>query len=372
MYRLAALRSAGKTEPFLAVVAQAARSLPEEAACRLVNQTARDLMRDAASALLRDTLAAAAATAQPGSAMDRTVRVLTLDGWIAERQWAQLEAGLIKESADLPDGDFGGVLQRGVSALLKDGRFEETDRVCVALLEKLGPDAPSRNRAATLWLRSAAEHKDLAALVSRLGALREKDFPPDFVFRHASNRFHAFLETPAPAVIQNLLKLLETLLPALDKEEDRQDLHAMMLDGAFLCGNYDLAMKAVDGGLRDRDADWHAMARTKILAHQALAKDDKRAAVGHFREFVAHVEKWTRDESDPTTGKTFTKEEALGLNWKRIGDLLAEIGDKDEARRAHVDARRHYEQAAEKMKNDAPEASRLKAEAEKIATATPS
>jgi hypothetical protein len=65
------------------------------------------------------------------------------------------------------------------------------------------------------------------------------------------------------------------------------------------------------------------------------------------------------------TGNRITKEEILGLNAKRIGDILASMGQDEDARAMYKSARESYQAALERT-SPGPEYDRIQAELGKI------
>ena len=77
-------------------------------------------------------------------------------------------------------------------------------------------------------------------------------------------------------------------------------------------------------------------------------------------EFMGYIAKEEGDQIDPVKGTRVTKEMILGLNAKRIGDILAGAGDKSGAAGAYQEARDYYATALKGFGENTPEAARIK------------
>jgi hypothetical protein len=139
-----------------------------------------------------------------------------------------------------------------------------------------------------------------------------------------------------------------------------------MLDGAFVLEDYDRTLRLLEEGIPDREPEWHEMAITKVKAHKALQEGRPLDAVRHFREFMKFVEQREEPERDPSTGILHTREMSLGRNAKRIGDILREAGQDEEARRAYEEAEQYYAAALEEVEPDSREADLIRTEKAQI------
>ena len=83
----------------------------------------------------------------------------------------------------------------------------------------------------------------------------------------------------------------------------------------------------------------------KIHAHIEMQKGNSREAVRYLREFMGYIAKQDRMEIDPVNNCRVSNEMILGLNAKRIGDLLVKAGDPTGAREAYHESRGYYTKA---------------------------
>jgi hypothetical protein len=151
-----------------------------------------------------------------------------------------------------------------------------------------------------------------------------------------------------PAIIGAMKPLGSRIAPLAEDDETRNYIRTMMLDASFVLEDYASALNILTAGIAGRDAAWHAMAISKVKAHQALKDDRPRDAVKYFREFMATVATAKEDDtSDPATGVVHSREMILGRNAKRIGDILKGMqpSDTDNAAKAFAEAKGYYEKA---------------------------
>ena len=105
----------------------------------------------------------------------------------------------------------------------------------------------------------------------------------------------------------------------------------------------------------------------KIKAHLALQKGNKPEAIERFRAFMETVTTWSEPEVDPVTGLGYTKEMCLGLNAKRIGDILSSMNDAQGAQAAYQEADNYYAIAQKEVRANSPESEYIKARLAELA-----
>ena len=132
--------------------------------------------------------------------------------------------------------------------------------------------------------------------------------------------------------------------------DERNRVRKNLLNAAFLIEEYDEVISMLEEGLPQFEQSWHDMALNKALAHKALKEGNKREAVDRFKAFMEDTAtEFSDPEIDPTTGMIYSKEMILGRNARRIGDLLSEIGDSQEAKELYRQAISHYESALSRL-----------------------
>jgi len=149
--------------------------------------------------------------------------------------------------------------------------------------------------------------------------------------------------------------------------DERNRVRQNLFNVAFLLEEYDEVIAMLEERLPQFEESWHDMALNKALAHKALKEGNKREAADRFRAFMEDTAtEFTNPEIDPTTGMIYSKEMILGVNARRIGDLLAEVGDSQEAKELYRQAIAHYESALSKLTQGSGEFEFVVDELEKI------
>ena len=154
-------------------------------------------------------------------------------------------------------------------------------------------------------------------------------------------------------MIKELCKIGPDLITKCTDEKTKNNLKVKLLDGAFIIEDYDLAISMLEQGIPDKDEAWHAMSLPKVKAHRAQALNQPREAVKYFREFMqCWIDSEKEEESDPTSGVTYSKEWILARNANRIAGILKSIPDQAEAAKALDEAKTYFKVAIEKAKDD--------------------
>ncbi len=343
---LLALAEAGEHEEMLDRMAAFAREQPAGKTAPLLHRAAQALQKreqfEALDALL-DVVAE-----NPGPAdgpLVQALQVQRLQGAAGQGRWDRVQDGFSDAMAVLPDGTLQGLLSNLVGAARRAGQTDVVNRLSETVLRTAPAEGypNARATAARDWVQVAADRGELAVVPERLGELLALKVPPRQVYQGFNRQFYKVLEHPE--ALPRMLAVADALSPLLEDDSMRNGLHALMLDGSFVLGDYDRALKLLEGGIADRDADWHAMSTTKVRAHKAMQEGLPDAAIGHLREFMAIIAKSDEASPDPVTGIAHTREMILGRNTVRIGELHADAGRPDEARAAFAEAREHFERA---------------------------
>lgn len=282
----------------------------------------------------------------------------------ARGDWATLKIQLPAVAAKLGDDDLQR-LMRGILAPLRvAGDTTHSDPLCEQMLTLAAGKPQTLDVTARQWIENAMA-TDKAALPTRLEALQRANVSAQLLCQFHMNYFYDIIGDPA--VVRPMKELGMRLMLLADDAEVRNGIRTRVLDACFVLEDYATALQMLQEGIAGRDAAWHAMAISKVKAHQALKENNPREAVRCFREFMVTVmSAKDEDTSDPATGIVHSKEMILGRNAKRIGDILASIPDPAGAQQAYAEARSYYTQALAKAK-DAP-ATRQIVEREMAAT----
>lgn len=246
---------------------------------------------------------------------------------------------------------------------------EETrlDAWCRGVATNAAAPATTRDAAARQWMEQARRLGPPSNVVDRLGQMVAWGLPTGTQFDLLQTYFYAGMEGDRPAPAVALLRVADAIAPRLTDTNQTVILRGLLFDGAFLAEDYDRVLRELDAGISGHDADWHAMARNKVLAHRALQHGDLPEAVDRFRDFMTFVDKtWSDPEPDPTTGMRHTREMALGFNSRRIADILKQMGDQERATATYAEARQHYTKALEQARPGSPERAHIESELKRI------
>lgn len=196
------------------------------------------------------------------------------------------------------------------------------------------------------WIRCASRRGSIPDLVARLEALRtHADLAPSFVAGQISDYYATVLARGNHDLYGRLFALCDQVSKLKLEPNDRSQIGGMMLDTSYYLEDFEMALKLVESGAAEIPAELKPQMIAKIHAHIEIKKGHPREAVGYLREFMVHVAKQDRTEIDPVNNCRVTTEMILGLNAKRIGDLLSQAGDAEAARAAYRESREHYTKA---------------------------
>ncbi len=281
----------------------------------------------------------------------------------AKDDWDGILSAFPAAAGKLPDADLQRLLGQILAQAKRGGRTDVSDTLCEAMIEKAGDKPQTLQVAGRQWVENAMP-KDPLALAARLERLQRAKLPVRQVCNLFMRHFYSVIDQPA--AVAAMKSLGARLVPLAEDDETRNSIRTMVLDASFVLEDYDTALEILQARIAGRDDAWHAMAISKVKAHQALKKQQPREAVKYFREFMATIVAGKDQEtSDPATGLVHSKEMILGRNARRIGDILAKIPDAESARKAYDEARGYYKQALA-GKHDAAVADIIKKEMDAI------
>ena len=288
----------------------------------------------------------------------------------ARKDWEKLDRHIRQAADSLADGDF----ERCLRIASRSGAKEDParlDRLYAFVIEKQDSKTNSVVFASRQWVQSAVARKDDGALLDRLDTALGKGVKSKHLLYALRNGAYHVLQSGNAKNKERLLAIAERMDSALEADREKAHIRMLLLDAAFMDEDYQRAVDLVEARIPDKDDAWHNMALGKLRAHLALKNGNTNDAVRHFREFMKHVETWEQTEKDPATGVQHTKEMTLGLNAKRIGDLLTAAGDKEGARKAYAEARGYYAAALKEANPESPELELIQKEMAGIPAETP-
>jgi tetratricopeptide (TPR) repeat protein len=275
-----------------------------------------------------------------------------------QERWNDAEVQFASGCAAMDDGDLRKCLATATGGA--KNQWEMVERLCAAVLGQPAEKKLSRQDAAQWWVKAARERKDYKAVVERMQSLPERGIANSFVAGLCRDNFYAVLDANDTNTLKTLTALGERLAASLDADEQSQ-FRTMSFDAYFVTGDYTQALRLLDKGLPGRDEKWVAMSANKLRAHMALKEGRNEEAVKLFRAFMDDVKVlWPEVEQDPSTGILYTKEMALGLNAKRIGDIMAKAGDQARAQAAYKEAHDYYTNALATARADSKEQALIK------------
>jgi tetratricopeptide (TPR) repeat protein len=211
----------------------------------------------------------------------------------------------------------------------------------------------TREEAARGWLRAAAARKSFPDLMARLEHIQKlPGFPPEFVLSLLDQHYLLMLEQADAVLTTRLYAFCETLRGGKLPADERQFLGGIMLDMSFLQGDFQKALSLVESGAVDFKEDLKRKMVAKIHAHIEMKKGNPREAIRYLREFMGYVAQTEQEEFDPINHVRVSREMILGLNAKRIGDLLVSAGEAGEAGKAFTEARDYYSKALTKYPDE--------------------
>ncbi|GEM_PF-5836057 len=246
------------------------------------------------------------------------------------------------ELAGIPDGN----LVSGMQALAKalpDGGDKLSEEVMTACVKRTDP----RKAAARIWIRNIRDRKDVPGMAARLAALREKGFPDAFVASQMETVYSEFIGMGDAQSQARVYALFEAILKDAGDEDLKRRVAAYLLDIGFFLEKYAESLALVESGIfREDERVASGELASKIKGHLALQQGRIDDAVRHFREFMTLIGKrMSGRQMDPLDNTWVTRDMVLGLNAKRIGDILGGAGRAQDAAKAYGEAREYYEKA---------------------------
>lgn len=226
-----------------------------------------------------------------------------------------------------------------------------------ALSETVIDAAAGRKRvqetAAGVWVKAAKNKGNGADVARRLVAIHGKGVADRTVMGLMDDAYSVLLADPAAESLAPVYAMCEKMLAASDKFTRRR-LAGYLLDMGFFLEKYEESLKLVEDGMLGEGHPQTAMFISKIKGHLALQKGRVDDAIANFRQFMAFIEKEASSkEMDPLDQTWVTCDMILGLNAKRIGDILTKAGRPSEAAGVYKEARGYYEKAIKEFPDEA-------------------
>ncbi len=359
-YHFKALEAAGKLGEVVKVLPGYLSRLPEPDGLGLIDRQFAVLVR-AKNFEAADGLVALVSTGTPSPARVGLAARMRVDLLIAQGKRADAEALFKQQVATLPEDAASAILLRLVDSANRDQQIDASDALCRFVLDSV-KDRPSlRDTAADVWLGDAHTAGSLDGLVERLVALRKDGLKPAFLAAQLDRHYGFIMEKGGKPQFGPLLELCQGFVANLN-DDDRARVSSIMLDFCFYLERFETALGIVEKGIPGRDEKWTKTLAAKVRGHLLLQQGKPKEAVASFREFMGYIAKEDGDQIDPVKGTRVTKEMILGLNAKRIGDILAGAADKEGAAKAYQEARDDYTKALNGFGENTPEYAKIKAD----------
>ena len=349
------LARTGDTDGAVAEITAALGKFPAAGLADKIASTAHDAVAAGNAGFAAKILAAVEASEKKDAPEFATLRkTLPIRIAAAEGAWDKAAAAVTTVIADTPDQP----LQQAVSFAIQTARraknFAAVEQIASAVVldERAAAKERTRSLAAREWVGVifAEDAARKAEYPARLEKLLQLKLPASQVFGIFTRYFYDILDDLE--VLKAVVPIADKLYPQLADESSQQVLNSHLLDASFLLDDYDRSLALLNKGFQDRDEDWHKIAIVKVNAHKAHAEKRYDDAVKYFREFMGLLK--DEDTADPVTDIVYSRETLLGNNEKRIGDILKEAGNADEAAKAYAAAKAHYETALTAEKISAP------------------
>ena len=295
------------------------------------------------------------AGAKPGVFADFALR-MQLAGECARGSWDKAAELFGAAVGQLPDDGLLRSTRETFSSARKAGQTNLVERLALSLVQGASAKKRAAAYAARQWV-DAGVRANPAVLPERLNQLDAAKLDPDQQGSLFEGYFYSAVNNPA--TVRELCAIGLRLMSKCANTNTVNGIRVKVLDGAFITGNYPVAIEMLEKGIPGRDATWHKMSLPKVRAHYALERKQPREAVKHFREFMKVWQEQDKEEEfDPSTNVAYSKEWILGRNAARIAKILDTIPDPGEAAKARDEAKAYFTKALEKAKDD-PQALKL-------------
>ncbi len=177
--------------------------------------------------------------------------------------------------------------------------------------------------------------------------------------------------------LRELMKFAEDFLPNCTSETSANNLRDRILDGHFLVDDFDGAIAMLEKGMPGHSPEWCKVTIAKLRAHRAMeraarpgldaesVKKAKREAMENFiifGEYMLSDSMKDFEDCDPTTGVIYSFEWVAAKNFIRSAQLAEEIGENAKADELRARAKKYFEPAERKAKDDPKSLEALKAE----------
>ena len=265
------------------------------------------------------------------------------------RMSLMIHDGAVKEAEALYRRELKGIPDanavRGLR-LMADALPDKGDSLCVELMDTNSGRRAVLEAAAKIWVKTAGARGDGDETGKRLVASRQKGVADRVVMMLIDETYGVLLANPSAGMLEPLYAMCAQMGDASKEMGVRRRVAGYLLDMGFFLEKYAESLKVIEGGALGENNPQAEVLTCKIKAHLALKEGRTGEAVDYFRQFMMMIEKESVSrEFDPLERIWVTREMILGLNAKRIGDILKKTGRQEQSALAYKEARTYFEKA---------------------------
>lgn len=275
-------------------------------------------------------------------------------------KWTKAEKLFQNEANTLPDVELAACFQHARTCAIQAKQLDLLDGLCSWILKEQKKKPLTWQAAAGAWLENAKIRKSVADILARLEALMQMGCPNKFLAAYYYEYWSMVVKDGKPADLAAISKFGDKLSATLTDKRDKEIFQMYAFVNCIVSEDYAQALKMLEKPLPNMKPPEQQIAINKIKAHLALQKGNKPEAVELFRAFMETVKTWPEPEVDPITGMIYTKEMCLGMNAKRIGDILSSMNDAKGAQAAYLEADGYYTAAQKEARVNSPESAYIK------------
>jgi tetratricopeptide (TPR) repeat protein len=276
---------------------------------------------------------------------------MDIDLLLSGKGWQAADDHFRKVLALIPDDSAVRNLNLVAAAMVKAQNLDAVDAMALFVLDGVKGRDPVRGAAATMWVNAAERRADTAQISKRLLGLKDMGFGPAFIMDQCDAAYSTLLDKGKKQDFAPLYDLFESYRTTSLDDNIKRRCTWVLLDLGFYLEKYEESLKLIEAG-KDGDPERKALLVSKIKGHLALQKGQTQEAVEHFRTFMGYIAKGSDYEFDPVDNTRVSKEMILGLNAKRIGDILAKADKAEEAAKTYKEARDYYRKALEQFPDE--------------------
>jgi tetratricopeptide (TPR) repeat protein len=279
----------------------------------------------------------------------------------AAARWKEAEEKFVKEAPELPDADLLTCFQQAQLGVVKAKQLEMWDRLCAWIVKEQKAKPRVWQAAAYSWLENVrAMNKAATEFPARLEIVQRLEGDPNVMLALYYIYSDPVMKDNNSANLQTMIKIGEKLSDKFKAPQEKELCACKIAEYHFLLQDYDAALRPFKKPLVAMEPKEQETVVNKIKAHQADKKGDYQEAIKYFRAFMENVKQWTSPEVSPFLDITFSKEMALGLSAKRIGDCYQKMKDSAKAQAAYQEADGYYVIAEKEFKDKKAESEYVK------------